>query len=84
VVGVHAGALVDRVPEGTGLLGPVGDAAAMAANVERVAAQQEEMGGAALTMVRETLSWEASFRTIFEAYESLIARPVASPLAVAA
>jgi alpha-1,6-mannosyltransferase len=84
VVGVRAGALVDRVPEGIGLLGPVSDPAAMAANVERVAARRGEMGEAALAMVRETLSWEASFRTIFEAYESLLARPVAPPLPVAA
>lgn len=33
VVGVASGAMIDRVPEGTGLLGPVDDAAAMAANV---------------------------------------------------
>ena len=33
VVGVASGAMIERVPEGTGLLGPVNDAAAMAANV---------------------------------------------------
>ena len=33
VVGVASGAMIDRVPEGAGLLGPVNDAAAMAANV---------------------------------------------------
>lgn len=33
VVGVASGAMIERVPEGTGLLGPVDDAVAMAANV---------------------------------------------------
>ena len=36
VVGVASGAMPERVPEGTGLLGPVDDAAAMAKNVVRV------------------------------------------------
>ncbi|MEM6476973.1 MAG: glycosyltransferase [Pseudomonadota bacterium] len=36
VVGVESGAMPERVPQGTGLLGPVDDAAAMARNVERV------------------------------------------------
>jgi alpha-1,6-mannosyltransferase len=33
VVGVAAGAMIDRVTDATGRLGPVGDAAAMAANI---------------------------------------------------
>ena len=33
VVGVAAGAMIDRVTEATGRLGPVGDAGAMAANI---------------------------------------------------
>lgn len=36
VVGVAAGAMPERVPEGTGLLGPVDDPVAMARNVVRV------------------------------------------------
>lgn len=72
VVGVRAGALVDRVPEGTGLLGPVKDAEAMAANVERVAAEREAMGDAARALVEHTLSWEACFRAVFEAYDTLL------------
>jgi alpha-1,6-mannosyltransferase len=36
VVGVASGAMIERVPEGTGLLGPVDDVAAMAANVARL------------------------------------------------
>lgn len=35
VVGVASGAMVERVPVGTGLLGPAGDVEAMAANVAR-------------------------------------------------
>lgn len=36
VVGVASGAMIERVPEGTGLLGPAGDAKAMADNVAQV------------------------------------------------
>jgi len=84
VVGVRAGALVDRVPEGTGRLGPVGDVAAFARNIEAVAAERDAMAAAAHTMVRETLSWEAAFRAIFDAYTTLLPRPAAMPLAAAA
>lgn len=75
VVGVRAGALVARVPEGTGLLGPVGDASAMAANVERAFAERERMGQAGRALVEATLSWDATFGKIFEAYESALAAP---------
>lgn len=36
IVGVARGAMIERVPLGTGLLGPVGDAAAMADNVMKL------------------------------------------------
>lgn len=72
VVGVRAGALVDRVPEGTGLLGPVADPAAMAQNIVRVAAERAAMGRAALELVRRTLSWEACFAQVFAAYEAAL------------
>lgn len=39
VVGVDGGAMAERVPKGTGLLGPVDDVVAMARNVERVWAE---------------------------------------------
>lgn len=39
-VGIDAGALRDRIPPGTGYLGPVDDADAMAANIVRAAAER--------------------------------------------
>jgi alpha-1,6-mannosyltransferase len=69
VVGVAAGALLDRVVLGTGMLGPVRDSEAMAANILEVAAQRHEMGRAARLLVEQTLSWDACFTTIFGEYE---------------
>ncbi len=74
VVGVYAGALRERVPAGTGLLGPVADAEAMAANIERVAAERAAMGAAARAHVAASFSWEASFEKIFRAYGQVIPR----------
>ena len=72
VVGVRAGALIERVPEGTGLLGPVADAEAMATNIQAVFVQRDEMSAAARRFVAAGLSWEATFRRVFRAYESAV------------
>ena len=72
VVGVRAGALVERVPEGTGLLGPVGDAEAMATNIQAAFVQRDEMGAAARAYVAANLSWEATFERVFRAYETVV------------
>lgn len=74
VVGVCAGALIERVPEGTGLLGPVGDAEAMATNVQAVFVQRDEMGAAARAHVAASFSWEGTFRRVFRAYENVVQR----------
>jgi alpha-1,6-mannosyltransferase len=74
VVGVAAGALVDRVPAATGCLGPVGDAVALADNVVRVAAQREAMAAAGRAHVEASFSWERTFERQFAVYESLVAR----------
>jgi alpha-1,6-mannosyltransferase len=71
VVGVRAGALVDRVPDGLGRLGPVGDARAMARNIADVAAHRGEMGPAGRAHVVEHLAWSSTFSTILSAYESI-------------
>jgi alpha-1,6-mannosyltransferase len=84
VVGVRASALIERVPPGTGLLGPVGDADAMAANIARVAAERGSMGEASRTLVRDTLSWDTCFRTIFEAYSSVVPALAPAPAALPA
>ncbi len=72
VVGVRAGALIERVPEGSGLLGPVGDADAMAANIQAAFVQREAMGRASRDYVAAHLSWDATFRRVFHAYASVV------------
>lgn len=62
VVGVDAGALRSRVVDGTGLLGPVDDATAMADNVLRVLERRDACGRRAREHVEEHFSWDASFR----------------------
>ena len=62
VVGVAGGEMIARVPPGTGLLGPVGDAAAMAANV--VALWQDDWQGAGQAgrqLVESQYDWSSTF-----------------------
>lgn len=66
VVGVAAGAMLDRVDAETGLLGPVDDADAMAANILEVwRSDRQAMGEAARTHVEGRFSWERTFQTLF-------------------
>jgi alpha-1,6-mannosyltransferase len=66
VVGVAAGAMLDRVDEETGLLGPVDDSGAMAANiVELWHAGRRSMGEAARAHVEGRFSWERTFQILF-------------------
>ena len=77
VVGVEAGALIERVPEGVGLLGPVDDARAMAQNLARAAAARGAMGPAARRLAVEHFSWRVSFDRLFRLYaEALASRRV--------
>jgi alpha-1,6-mannosyltransferase len=76
VVGVAAGAMTERVPGGTGFLGPVEDDAAMAANIlacwEQGAAA---MGARALAHVAERFTWKRSFEILFDQiYPRAVAR----------
>lgn len=65
VVGVASGAMPARVPAGLGLLGPVDDAAAMAANVMRVwNGNPAAMGAAARDHVAKRFSWERTFNAL--------------------
>ena len=76
VVGVASGAMPDRVPEGLGRLGPVGDVAAMAANVEAVVAgDRVEMGHRAREHVEARFSWDATFDRLLDLY-ALAGRPL--------
>lgn len=72
VIGVAAGALLDRVPPGTGRLGPVGDAAAFAANIAEAAAEREALGRAARAHVAATFSWDRTFERLLAAYGELL------------
>jgi alpha-1,6-mannosyltransferase len=70
VVGVRAGAMVDRVPPSLGRLGPCGDSDAMAANVAAVWMDRlSEMGARARAHALENFSWEKTFeKLVFEIY----------------
>ncbi|HVM38513.1 MAG TPA: glycosyltransferase [Sphingomicrobium sp.] len=74
VVGVAAGAMIDRVTPATGRLGPVGDAEAMAANILEVwGADRRAMGEAAAAIARQ-FSWDRGMETLFgQVYPAAIA-----------
>ena len=90
VVGVAAGAMIDRVSDGTGRLGPVDDAAAMAANILEIwngdrQAMREQARARALQF-----SWNSSMEALFgrvypmafaRRAEQLRAAPAAAALA---
>ena len=66
VVGVAAGAMIDRVSAATGRLGPVGDGAAMAANIlEVLNADRQAMAAAARANALQ-YSWRRSMEIIFD------------------
>ena len=67
VVGVSAGAMLDRVDEASGRLGPVDDAAAMARNILDVwESDPRAMGAAARAHVEESrFSWDYSLERLF-------------------
>jgi len=66
VVGVAAGAMVDRITPETGRLGAVDDAAAMARNIVEVwAGQPKQMGLAAREHVRHRFAWDQSMADLF-------------------
>lgn len=76
VVGVHSGAMPERVPAGLGLLGPPGDAAAMARNVLAVwQGNCAAMGQAAREHVASRFSWTQTFERLFgDVYSSAFAQ----------
>ena len=87
VVGVSAGAMIDRVTAATGRLGPVGDAEAMARNILEVwgaksSATAEEARAQALQF-----SWQSSMEALFGAvYPNALGRSAEQgirPVAVA-
>jgi alpha-1,6-mannosyltransferase len=78
VVGVCAGAMIDRVTDATGRLGPVGDSDAMAANI--MAVWQSDRGAMAGQARAKALqySWDSSMEALFgRVYPAAIARRAA-------
>lgn len=65
VVGVAAGAMVDRVTAATGRLGPVDDDEAMAANILEVWHGDRRAMGEAATRQAHQFSWERSMEALF-------------------
>jgi len=66
VVGVAAGAMLDRVDSETGRLGPVDDADAMARNILEVwLSDRRAMGEAARAHVEGQFSWDRTFQILF-------------------
>ncbi|WP_309612325.1 glycosyltransferase [Sphingomonas sp.] len=67
VVGVAAGAMIDRVPSELGRLGPVDDAHAMAANIVALLDDPNRPALAAAARAHAaSLSWDAAMRRLFE------------------
>jgi alpha-1,6-mannosyltransferase len=65
VVGVAAGAMIDRVTDAVGRLGPVGDAGALAANIVRVwNSDRKAMGQQARARALQ-FSWDSSMEALF-------------------
>ncbi|WP_428408043.1 glycosyltransferase [Hyphococcus sp.] len=65
VVGVRAGAMIDRVPPSLGRLGPCGDADAMSANIAAVWMDRlSGIGDRARAHARDNFSWPKTFETL--------------------
>lgn len=81
VVGVAAGAMIDRVTEQTGRLGPVGDAEAMAQNILSVWASNRVAMAEQARRRALQFSWESSMETVFgSVYPAAFARRAGRPL----
>ena len=65
VVGVAGGAMIDRVTEATGRLGPVGDAEAMAANILAVLCSDRGAMAAAARAQALQFGWDSSMEALF-------------------
>jgi alpha-1,6-mannosyltransferase len=73
VVGVNAGALIERVPETLGFLGPVDSQIEMAQNIRRISALDfRNIGRKNRLWVEQNNSWENFFQQLFNCYETAI------------
>jgi glycosyltransferase involved in cell wall biosynthesis len=79
VVGVAAGAMVDRVPEGLGLIGDVGDAGAMAANIVALLGSDRRAMGRRARAHALQFSWDESMALLFgRVYRDAMTRAAAA------
>jgi len=84
VVGVAAGAMIDRVTNATGRLGPVGDPEAMATNILEVLCSDLETMRSAARAHALQFSWDSSMETLFgHVYPAAFQRRRERQLAVA-
>jgi len=75
VVGVAAGAMIDRVTDATGRLGPVGDAAAMARNILEIWNADRRAVSEQARALALQFSWDRSMETLFDrVYPAAFAR----------
>ncbi len=65
VVGVAAGAMLDRVTDATGRLGPIGDSETMAANIRAVWAGDHQAMRQAARAHALQFSWDSSMEALF-------------------
>ena len=80
VVGVAAGAMIDRVHPAIGRIGPVGDAAAMAENIREMLALDRQAVSKAARDEAQRYSWDNSMRILFERiYPAALARSIGEP-----
>ncbi|MEO5809139.1 MAG: glycosyltransferase, partial [Sphingomicrobium sp.] len=66
VVGIAAGAMLDRVPSDLGRLSPIEDAAAMAANIAKVWAGDHRAMGQRARLHAEQFSWAKCMTELFD------------------
>ncbi len=66
VVGIAGGAMLDRVPEGTGLLVPVHDTQAFADAVVAACGERRLMGQAARRHVEGRFDWQQTFESLLD------------------
>jgi alpha-1,6-mannosyltransferase len=85
VVGVAAGAMIDRVTRQVGRLGPVGDVEAMAANILDILGSDRARMAEAARIHALQFSWDSSMEALFgRLYPAAVARRAGQPVPAAA
>jgi alpha-1,6-mannosyltransferase len=85
VVGVAAGAMIDRVTDAVGRLGPVGDTGAMARHILEVWQSDRQTMASRARAEALRFSWDHSMERLFgQVYPTAFARRAASSVSVPA